>query len=140
MGCSGEASCLGRGLAQCYTGPDLDPSLRVLPYEITGLPISPDTIVYYLTYGSVLSALSRKADNKCGEANQIFGEVRAELVKNPDAYTDGYQTIVSIIEAGDAICQSLADDATATPSVEGEAVTSADASGRMSDMTATPTP
>ena len=95
--------------------------------------------MYYYTYGSVLSALSRKADNKCGEANQIFGEVRAELVKNPNAYTDGYQTIVSIIEAGEAICQSLADDAVATPTVEGEAGTSTPEAGA-SDVTATPTP
>ena len=135
-GCSGEASCLGRGLNGCGA-PEQGPKFSA--YEITGLPISPDTIVYYYTYGSVLSALSRKADNKCGEANQIFGEVRAELVKNPDAYTDGYQTIVSIIEAGEAICQSLADDAVATPTVEGETGTSTPEAGA-SDVTPTPTP
>lgn len=134
-GCSGEASCLGRGLDGC--APELGPKFSA--YEITGLPISPDTIVYYYTYGSVLSALSRKADNKCGEANQIFGEVRAELVKNPDAYTDGYQTIVSIIEAGEAICQSLADDAVATPTVEGETGTSTPEAGA-SDVTPMPSP
>jgi tetratricopeptide (TPR) repeat protein len=136
-GCSGDDSCLGRGLDKCY--PDLDPALREVPYEITGLPISPATIVYYYTYGSVLSALSRPRDNKCAEAMQIMGEVRAELVKNPDAYTDGIQTITSIVQAGEAICQSLANDAVATPSVGGEAVTSTPEAGG-SDMTATPSP
>jgi len=138
-GCSGEDSCLGRGLEKCYTDPDLDPKLREVPYEITGLPISPATIVYYYTYGSVLSALSRKADNKCEEANQIFSEVKTELSVNPDAYTDGYQTIISIVQAGEAICQSLADDVVSTPSVGGEAGTSTPEAG-MSDMTATPSP
>jgi len=126
-GCSGEDSCLGRGLDKCY--PDLAPELRENPYEITGLPISPDTIVYYYTYGSVLSALSRKRDNKCGEANQVFSEVRTELIANPDAYADGYQTIISIVQAGEAICQSLAEDGAPISTGVGEA-----------EMTATPSP
>jgi len=138
-GCSGEDSCLGRGLDQCYTDPDLGPELMELPYEITGLPISPSTIVYYYTYGSVLSALSRPRDNKCGKATEIFNEVKAELSANPDAYTDGYQTIISIVQAGEAICDSLAEDAEPTSSVDGEAVTSTPEAGG-SDMTATPTP
>jgi tetratricopeptide (TPR) repeat protein len=136
-GCSGDDSCLGRGLDKCY--PDIDPVLREVPYEITGLPISPDTIVYYYTYGSVLSALSRPRDNKCEEAMQIMGEVRAELNANPDAYTDGYQTIISIVQAGEAICDSLDDDAVPTSSVDGEAGTSTPEVGG-SDMTSTPTP
>jgi tetratricopeptide (TPR) repeat protein len=132
-GCSGEDSCLGRGLDKCY--PELDED----PHDIIGLPISPNTIVYYYTYGSVLSALSRPRDNQCGEAMQIMGEVRAELSANPDAYTDGYQTIISIVQAGEAICQSLADDAVPTSSVDGEAGTSTPEVGG-SDMTATPSP
>ncbi|HSO14187.1 MAG TPA: tetratricopeptide repeat protein, partial [Anaerolineales bacterium] len=40
-GCSGEDSCMGRGLDQCY--PDLDEN----PQEIKGLPIDPNTVVYY---------------------------------------------------------------------------------------------
>jgi len=138
-GCSGEDSCLGRGLEQCYTDPDLDPKLRELPYEITGLPISPDTIVYYYTYGSVLAALSRRADNKCGKATEIFNEVRAELVANPDAYADGRDTIIKIVNDGEFICRSLADDAVPTPAVDEEAVTSTPEAGP-SDMTATPSP
>jgi tetratricopeptide (TPR) repeat protein len=132
-GCSGEDSCLGRGLDKCY------PDLGENPNQITGLPISPSTIVYYYTYGSVLSALSRPRANQCEEANKIFGEVRAELNVNPDAYADGRQTIITIVQAGEDICQSLANDSVPTSSVLGEAVTSTPEAG-IGDVTATPTP
>lgn len=102
-GCSGEDSCLGRGLDQCY------PDLGENPQEIRGLAISPNTVVYYYTYGSVLAALSRPRDNKCGEAMQVLGQVRSELETNPKAYEDGYQTIISIVQSGEDICQSLAE-------------------------------
>ncbi|HEY5729333.1 MAG TPA: tetratricopeptide repeat protein [Anaerolineales bacterium] len=114
-GCSGEDSCLGRGLDACY------PDLGFTEQVITGQPIAPNTVVYYYTYGSVLAALSRPRDNKCGEAMQVLGQVRSELNANPDAYTDGYQTILSIVQAGEAICQSLAEDGVPASSVQGEA-------------------
>ena len=123
-GCSGEASCLGRGLDKCY--PDLDEN----PQEIIGQPINPNTIVYYYTYGSVLAALSRPRDNKCDKAMQVLGEVKTELNANPDAYADGYQTIVSIVQSGEAICEDLGNDNTSSSSVPG----ATDA------MTATPGP
>ena len=102
-GCSGEDSCYGRGLDKCY--PDLGPEYSA--NTIVGLPISPSTIVYYYTYGSVLAGLSRKADNKCPQARDIFNVVRTELSAHPDAYTDGYSTITKIIQEGEFICQSL---------------------------------
>ena len=132
-GCSGEDSCLGRGLDKCY------PDLSENPNDIKGLPISPSTIVYYYTYGSVLSALSRPGQNYCGDAMQIFSEVRAELNANPDAYADGKQTIITIVQAGEDICQSLGEGVTPSSSVSGEAVTSTPVAG-IYDMTATPTP
>jgi len=132
-GCSGEESCIGRGLEKCY------PDLGENPVEITGLPIGPNTIVYYYTYGSVLSALSRKRDNRCEAAMQVFKEVRAELTGHPDSYTDGSQTIISIVQAGEAICRSLAEDNVPTAVVTGEAVTSTPEVG-IGDMTVTPTP
>jgi len=110
-GCSGEDSCLGRGLDKCY------PDLGENPVEIKGLPISPSTIVYYYTYGSVLSALSRKADNHCDDAMQVFKEVRTELNNNPDAYAEGRQTINKIVQAGEDICQSLNSDVVPTPTL-----------------------
>ncbi len=126
-GCSGEDSCLGRGLERCF------PELGESAHDIQGLAISPSTIVYYYTYGSVLAALSRPRDNKCGKAEEIFNEVKVELNANPDAYTDGYETIVNIVQAGEAICQSLAVDG-APPAVQ---VTN-EAGEVMSDATPTP--
>jgi tetratricopeptide (TPR) repeat protein len=127
-GCSGEESCLGRGLDKCY------PNLGENPVEITGLPISPNTIVYYYTYGSVLAALSRPRDNNCGEAMQVMSEVRTELDANPEAYADGRETIISIVQAGESICESLAEG-----EVPGSSV-STEVGDVMTDVTATPTP
>ena len=127
-GCSGEESCLGRGLDKCY------PNLGENPVEITGLPISPNTIVYYYTYGSVLAALSRPRDNQCEEAMRVMSEVRTELDVNPEAYADGRQTIISIVQAGESICDSLAEGEVPVLAVPTEA------GDVMTDVTATPTP
>jgi tetratricopeptide (TPR) repeat protein len=133
-GCSGEDSCMGRGLERCFEDENLAEDLREYPVEISGQPISPNTVVYYYTYGSVLAALSRPRDNKCGEAMQVLGDVRRELAANPDAYADGYQTILSIVQAGESICESLAEDGVPSSSVPDEA------GDVMTEMTATPTP
>jgi tetratricopeptide (TPR) repeat protein len=127
-GCSGEDSCLGRGLDKCY------PNLGENPVEITGLPISQNTIVYYYTYGSVLAALSRQSDNKCSEALQVMREVRAELDANLEAYADGRATILDIVQSSEFICQSLNEGLTpisSTPTGVGD---------MLSEVTATPTP
>ena len=128
-GCDGEDSCKGRGLERCFE--DVDEELRENPVTIAGLPLDPDTVVYYYTYGSVLAALSRPRDNKCGDAMRVLGDVRSELTSNPDAYAEGYQTILSIIQAGESICDSLADDGAPISSVP---------SDDMGDETATPIP
>ena len=135
-GCSGEDSCKGRGLERCF------PDLGEDPVDVPGLAISPNTIVYYYTYGSVLSALSRPRDNKCGEAMKVMGDVRAELRNNPDNYADSQQTIISIVQAGESICASLADEEVSPAStVPGESVTSTPGVGDApSTLTATPTP
>lgn len=120
-GCTGEASCIGRGLERCF------PDLGENPVDVQGLRISPNTIVYYYTYGSVVAALSRPLKNNCAEAMKTFGEVRAELDANPDDYADARDTILSIIEDGEFICQSLAEgnsvSETATPAATGEGAT-----------------
>src|SRR6266498_310822 len=132
-GCSGEASCLGRGLDRCY------PDLGENPVTVNGLAIDPVTIVYYYTYGSVLAALSRPADNKCPEAMQVMQEVRNEMKANADKYVDGGDTIISIVEDGEFICRSLgtgnASNLTGTP--EGTGTVSPDTT---TEVTATPTP
>jgi tetratricopeptide (TPR) repeat protein len=127
-GCSEEESCLGRGLDKCY------PDLGENPVDVQGQVISPNTIVYYYTYGSVLAALSRPRDNHCEEAMQVMSEVRTELDANPEAYADGRQTIISIVQAGESICDSLAEGEVpglSVPTKEGDVMT---------DVTVTPTP
>ena len=128
-GCSGEESCIGRGLDRCY------PDLGENPVEVIGLDLEPNTIVYYYIYGSVLAALSRERDNKCPEALQIMQEVRDELDANPEAYLDGRETIISIAEAAEQICASLAAGAQ-PPSLE--VTPEATEEGAMIDVTATP--
>lgn len=135
-GCSGEASCVGRGLERCF------PDLGEKPVDVQGLKISPNTIVYYYTYGSVLAALSRRLDNKCDQAAKTFGEVRTELDSNPDAYTDARDTILSIVEDGEFICKSLAQGDTlpdgSAPTATGEALATPVATAV--EVTDTPTP
>jgi tetratricopeptide (TPR) repeat protein len=128
-GCSGEASCLGRGLDKCY------PDLKLNEVDVRGLALEPNTIVYYYTYGSVLAALSRSRDNKCDAAMQIFDEVRTELNNNPDDYADGRETIISIVEAGESICDSLDSGNPLTSDVP-----TSETGDVVSDATATPTP
>lgn len=88
-GCTAEESCEARG--GCNKG---DTGAAV-----TGLPLSPNTVVYYYTYGSVLAALSRPKDNKCGEAVAVLNEVAAAFPNDSD--------IAGIVQAGRAICASL---------------------------------
>lgn len=134
-GCSGEDSCMGRGLEKCF--PDLDENPVVVP----GLAISPNTIVYYYVYGSVLSALSRPRDNKCDEAMKVMGDVRAELRANPDAYKDSQQTILSIVETGELICASLSSGSAPTaPAPNASETGTLEAGGAAPNLTATPTP
>ena len=112
-GCTPEQSCEGRG----GCGPNDTPA------QVTGMALSPNTVVYYYTYGSVLAALSRPQDNKCPEAMDILGQVKAAYGSDPD--------IAGIVSSGEAICNSLGDTvvsiSSATP-------------GAMSDLTATPEP
>ena len=88
-GCTAEESCDGRG----GCGPN------DVPAEVTGLDLSGSTVVYYYTYGSVLAALSRPKENYCTEAMTIMGEVKAEF--------SGDRDIMGIVQAGEAICESL---------------------------------
>jgi tetratricopeptide (TPR) repeat protein len=88
-GCTAAESCEAR--AGCNTG---DPGAVV-----TGLALSPNTVVYYYTYGSVLAALSRPKNNQCGEAMSVLNEVEAAFPGDSD--------IAGIVQAGRTICASL---------------------------------
>ena len=88
-GCTADESCDGRG----GCGPNDEPA------EVIGLDLSGNTVVYYYTYGSVLAALSRPQENYCVEAMQVMGEVKIQFSSDRD--------IMGIVQAGEAICQSL---------------------------------
>jgi tetratricopeptide (TPR) repeat protein len=132
-GCSGENSCLGRGLERCF------PDLGENPVTVRGLPISSTTIVYYYIYGSVQAALSRQRDNNCPQARKTFDEVRSELEANPDDYVDGRETIISIIEAGEEICDSL-ESGIPLPDTTVPTQVGTEVGEQMSEDTPTPAP
>lgn len=92
-GCSGEDSCKGRGLDGCDD--------ENAPITVEGQALSPSTVVYYYTYGSVLAALSRPKDNHCREAIDVLGQVKSAFSSDQD--------ISGIVAAGEEICQSLAE-------------------------------
>ena len=114
---------MGRGLEKCF------PNQGEPPVDVVGQAISPDTIVYYYTYGSVLAALSRPRDNKCDLAMRVLNEVKAEVNSKPDIYADARQTILfDIVQPSEFICQSLNDTGVPASTVPG------------ADMTPTPLP
>jgi tetratricopeptide (TPR) repeat protein len=120
-GCSGEESCKGRGLEACT---EEEPGV-----EVPGQTLSPNTVVYYYVYGSVLAALSRPQQNYCPEAIEVLGEVKAAYGSDPD--------IAGIVSAGETICASLGNTISSSPATVPETTISPEA---MSDMTATPSP
>jgi tetratricopeptide (TPR) repeat protein len=109
-GCDEEESCQARFGSSCAEAGETG-------LKISGMALSPNTVVYYYTYGSVLAALSRPQENYCAEAGDVFDEVKAEFSSDPD--------IAGIIAAGEAICLDVAQGntpgglATATPAAEG---------------------
>ncbi len=90
-GCNPEVSCEVRNC-----DPDRDPMV-----SIDGLPLSPSTIIYYFTYGSVLSGMHRPGDDKCETAMVIFSEIRSQ-------YADD-SAVMGIVRAGEDICSYSAD-------------------------------
>jgi tetratricopeptide (TPR) repeat protein len=98
-GCTAAESCQARFGRDCAQN---EPSAQV-----SGLPLSNTTVVYYYTYGSVLAALSIPQRNYCSEAMQVLSEVRTGFPADP--------IIISIVSAGEQICQSLAQDIIQTP-------------------------
>ena len=132
-GCSGENSCLGRGLERCF------PDLGENPVDVRGLRLEPNTIVYYYIYGSVQAALSRKSDNRCDKALRTMEQVRTELEANPDDYVDGRETILSIIAAAEEICASL-ESGTPLPDLSVPTQVGTAVGDEMTEPTATPTP
>jgi tetratricopeptide (TPR) repeat protein len=112
-GCDEETNCLARYGSSCEDAEETG-------LAITGMELSPNTVVYYYTYASVLAALSRPQENYCAEARQVFKEVKAEF--------GGDQDIAGIIAAGEVICLGVEEgnppstsNATVTPEPTGTA-------------------
>jgi tetratricopeptide (TPR) repeat protein len=91
-GCEPEDSCQARFGSSCEDSGETG-------LKISGLALSPNTVVYYYTYASVLAALSRPQENHCAEARQVFSEVGAQFGSDRD--------IAGIIAAGEAICTGV---------------------------------
>lgn len=85
-GCTAQQSCEVR---EC--DPEVDPMIA-----IEGLPLSGSTVVYYFTYGSVLSGLHREGDDKCDRAMDVFAELRSQYAEDP--------SVMSIVRPGEEIC------------------------------------
>jgi tetratricopeptide (TPR) repeat protein len=90
-GCTPEESCKARN--------GCDAELGEIGMQVDRLPLTPNTVVYYYTYGSVLAALSRPTQNYCPQAMDVFREVKAQFSDEP--------TAAGIVAAGEAICNSL---------------------------------
>ncbi|MDO9129760.1 MAG: tetratricopeptide repeat protein [Anaerolineales bacterium] len=98
-GCTANESCQARFGSGC--------SEDQIGVEVQGLALSPSTVVYYYTYGSMLAGLSRPQQNYCPEAIVVLGQVRADF--------GGDATIASIVDAGEQICLSLTQSLAQTP-------------------------
>jgi tetratricopeptide (TPR) repeat protein len=85
-GCDSETSCRIR---------DCDPE-KGEKITIQGMPLSPNTVVYYYTYGSVLAGLHRKSQPYCSEAVKVLHQVRQGF---PDD-----KIILAIIQPSEEIC------------------------------------
>jgi tetratricopeptide (TPR) repeat protein len=88
-GCNAQETC---DLRQCDEA--TDPQVTV-----QGLPLSGNTVVYYYTYGSVLTGMHTPTDDKCTEAVKVLAEVRAKYGENTD--------IMPIVQANEQVCASF---------------------------------
>lgn len=123
-GCTAEESCDGRG--GCAAG---DSGTAVV-----GLPLSSSTMVYYFTYGSVLSALSRPKANYCGEALAVMDEVWA-YYQSDEEYRLADPSVPGIVQTAEIICAGLGVGS--APATETPASLSTPEAG---EVTPTPTP
>ena len=88
MGCTAVESCEVR---QCDS--EVDPMIAV-----EGLPLSNNTVDYYLTYGSVLAGMHRSANGYCEEAMRILKMIRQDFSND--------ETVMSTLQESETICRS----------------------------------
>ena len=103
-GCSGENSCIGRGLTACDAQ---DPAVQV-----TGLPLSLSTVDYYQVYFSVLAALGPRDPTYCPIALKTIAQVRAS------GYESNRPDITTNITAAELECSPSAPGTTSGSATE----------------------
>ena len=103
-GCSGENSCIGRGLTACDAQ---DPAVQV-----TGLPLSLSTVDYYQVYFSVLAALGPRDPTYCPIALKTIAQVRAS------GYESNRPDITTNITAAELECSPSAPVTTSGSATE----------------------
>lgn len=91
-GCTPDESCKARNGCDAAAGE--------IGMQVNPLALTPNSVVYYYTYGSVMAALSRPGQNYCPDAMDVFADVKAQFSAEPIAS--------GIVAAGEAICNSLA--------------------------------
>jgi len=78
-GCNPDESCEGRG--GCGSGD--------VPAEVSGLPLTSNTVYYYDIYASELAALSTPSNSHCSDALDIADEIEAsEFDNDPNIAAD----------------------------------------------------
>ena len=92
-GCTALESCIVR--QDCTEETPLE---EVPPYDIEGLPLSDNTVVYYYSYGSVLAAMHRDGTGYCERALDVFSRIRRVYSEN-----DG---VMNIVNTSESICAS----------------------------------
>jgi len=87
LGCDPKLSC---DVRQCDDANN--PAIT-----IKGMPLDTDTVVFYYTYGSILSGLHRPGqDDYCKQSMDILGQVKAKFAS--ETY------IMQIVKAGEDVC------------------------------------
>jgi hypothetical protein len=51
--------------------------------SVEGLPLSPGTVDYYLTYGAVLAGMHRPVNGYCEEAMRILRQISRDYSSDP---------------------------------------------------------
>ena len=91
-GCTAAQSCYVRN-----GGVDCDPD-EIPDIPIEGQPLSQSSVAYYFTYASDLAGLHQESNGYCTEAMEVFKEIT-------DSFSQD-ETIMSIVNEGEAICSS----------------------------------
>lgn len=97
LGCTAQEACDARS---CNSDTD-----TMVP--VAGMPLTGNTVVYYFTYGSVLSGMHKKSAPTCDQAMPILAQIRAKYA------TDN--NVMSIVEASENICLSYGYKLTILP-------------------------